>query len=57
MVMTIRNMCGMFDNLFRLIRNREMKCLNSPNISVGGLEPVNVVYIQISNIKIFSAWV
>ena len=34
-----------------------MKSLNSPNISVGGLEPVSVVYIEVSNIKNFSAWV
>ena len=45
MVMTIRNMCRMFDNLLQLIGNREMKSLNSPNISVGGLEPVSVLYI------------
>ena len=54
MVMTIRNICKMFDNLFRLIGNREMKTLNSPNISVGGLEPVSVVYIEVSNLKNFS---
>ena len=54
MAMTIRNTCKMFDNLFQLIRNREMKCLNSPNISVGGFEPVSVVYIEVSNIKNFS---
>ena len=57
MVITIRNTCRMFDNLFQLIRNREMKCLNSPNNSVGGLEPVSVVYVEVSNIKNFSAWV
>ena len=57
MVMTIRNTCGMFDNLFQLIRNREMKSPNSPNISVGELEPVKVVYIEVSNIKNFSTWV
>ena len=57
MVMTIRNTCRMFDNLFQLVRNREMKCLNSPNISVGGFEPVSVVYIEVSNIENFSAWV
>ena len=45
MVMTIRNTCRMFDNLFQFVRNREMKRLNSPNISVGGFEPVIVVYI------------
>ena len=28
MVMTIRNTCRMFDNLFQLVRNREMKHLN-----------------------------
>ena len=47
MVMKIRNTCRMFDNLFQLVRNREMKSLNSPNISVGGLEPVSVVYIEV----------
>ena len=57
MVMTIRNTRRMFDNLFQLVRNREMKSLNSPNISVGGLEPVSVVYTEVSNIKNFSAWV
>ena len=57
MVMTIWNTCRMFDNLFQLVRNREMKCLNSPNISVGGFEPVIVVYIEVSNIENFSAWV
>ena len=57
MVMTIRNECRMFDNLFQLVGNREMKSLNSPNISVGGLEPVSVVYIEVSNIKNFSVWV
>ena len=56
MVMMIRNTCRMFDNLFQLIRNREMKSLNSPNISVGGLELVSVVYIEVSNIKNFSIW-
>ena len=56
MVMTIRNTCRMFDNLFQLVGNREMKSLNSP-ISVGGLEPVSVVYIEVSNIKNFSVWV
>ena len=57
MVMTIRNTCGMFDNLFQLVRNREMKRLNSPNISMGGFEPVSVMYIEVSNIENFSAWV
>ena len=57
MVMTIRNTCRMFDNLFQLVGNREMKSLNSPNISVGGLEPVSVVYIEVSNIENFSVWV
>ena len=57
MVMTIRNKCRMFDNLFQLVGNREMKSLNSTNISVGGLEPVSVVYIEVSNIKNFSVWV
>ena len=57
MVMTIRNTCRMFDNLFQLVRNREMKCLNSPNISVGGFELVTVVYIEVSNIENFSTWV
>ena len=56
MVMTIRNTCRMFDNLFQLVGNREMKSLNSPIISVGGLEPVSVVYIEV-NIKNFSVWV
>ena len=34
-----------------------MKSLNSSNISVGGLEPVSVVYIEVSNIENFSVWV
>ena len=34
-----------------------MKSLNSSNISVGGLEPVSVVYIEVSNIENFSMWV
>ena len=34
-----------------------MKSLNSLNISVGGLEPVSVVYIEVSNIKNLSVWV
>ena len=49
MVMTIRNACRMSDNLFQLIRNREMKSFYFPNISVGGLEAVSVVYIEVSN--------
>ena len=49
----IRNTCRMFDNLFQLVRSREMKCLNPPNISVGGFEPVSVVYIEVSNIENF----
>ena len=53
MVMTIRNTCRMFDNLFQLVGNREMKSFSSPYISVGGLGPVNVVYIEVSNIKNF----
>ena len=57
MVMTIRNTCRMFDDLFQLVGNSEMKSLNSPNISVGGLEPVSVVYIEVSNIEYFSVWV
>ena len=57
MVMTIRNTCRMFDDLFQLVGNREMKGLNSSNISVGGLEPVSVVYIEVSNIENFSVWV
>ena len=57
MVMMIRNTCRMFDNLFKLVGNREMKGLNSPYISVGGLEPVSVVYIEVSNIKNVSVWV
>ena len=57
MVMTIRNTCRMFDDLFQLVGNREMKSLNSSNISVGGLEPVSVVYIEVSNIENFSVWV
>ena len=32
MVMTIRNTCRMFDNLFQLVRNGKMKCLNNTNI-------------------------
>ena len=47
----------MFDDLFQLVGNREMKSLNSSNISVGGLEPVSVVYIEVSNIENFSVWV
>ena len=47
----------MFDNLFQLVGNREMKSFNSSHISVGGLEPVSVVYIEVSNIKNFSVWV
>ena len=35
----------------------DMKSLNSPNISEGGLEPVSVVYIEVSNKKDFSMWV
>ena len=42
MVMTIRNTCRMFDDLFQLVGNREMKSLNSSNISVGGLEPASL---------------
>ena len=57
MVMTIRNTCRMFDDLFQLVGNREMKSLNSYNISVGGLEPVSVVYIEVSNVENFSVWV
>ena len=57
MVMMIRNTCRMFDNLFQLIGNGEMKSLSSPNISVSELEPVSMVYIEISNIKNFSMWV
>ena len=57
MVMTIRNTCRMFDDLFQLVGNREMKSLNSSNIGVGGLEPVSVVYIEVSNIENFSGWV
>ena len=56
MVMTIRNTCRKFDNLFQLVGNREMKSLNSP-ISVCGLEPVSVVYTEVSNIQNFSVWV
>ena len=47
----------MLDDLFQLVGNREMKSLNSSNISVGGLEPVSVVYIEVSNIENFSVWV
>ena len=47
----------MFDNLSQPAGNREMKSLNSRNISVGGLEPVSVVYTEVSNIKNFSMWV
>ena len=57
MVMTVRNTCRMFNDLFQLVGNREMKSLNSSNISVGGLEPVSVVYIEVSNIENFSVWV
>ena len=57
MVMMIRNMCRMFDELFQLVGNRAMKSLNSSNISVGGLEPISVVYIEVSNIENFSVWV
>ena len=57
MSMTIRNTCRMFDNLFQLVGNREIKSLNSSNISVGGLKPVCVVYIEVSNIENFSVWV
>ena len=57
MIMTIRNMCRMFDNLFQLVGNREMKSLNFPYISVGGLESVSVVYTEVSNIQNFSVWV
>ena len=51
MVLTIRNTCRVFDNMFQLVGNREMKSFNSPYINVGGLEPVNVVYNEISNIR------
>ena len=57
MVMTIRNMCRMFDNLFQLVRNRKMKSFSSPNISMGGLEPVSMVYNEVSNMENFSVWV
>ena len=56
MVMAVRNTCRMFDNFFQLIGNREMKSLNSTYINVGGLEPVSVVYIEVSNIKNFNVW-
>ena len=46
MVMTIRNTCRMFDDLFQLVGNREMKSLNSSNISVGGLEPVSAESLE-----------
>ena len=54
--MMIGNTCRMFDNLFQLVGNKEMKSLNSSIISVGGLEPVSVVYIEVFNIKNFSVW-
>ena len=57
MVMTIRNMCRMSDDLFQFVGNREMKSLSYPNISVGALEPVSVVYIEVSNIKNYNMWV
>ena len=57
MFLTIRNTCRVFDNLFQLVGNREMKSFNSPNISVGGLEPVSIVYIGVSIIKNLSVWV
>ena len=47
----------MSDNLFQLVGNREMKSLNSLYIGVGGLEPVSVVYVEVSNIKNFGVWV
>ena len=56
MVMMIRNTCRMFGNLFQLVGNRGMKSLNSLNISVSGLEPVSVEYIEVSNIKNFNLW-
>ena len=34
-----------------------MKSFNSPNISVSGLKPVGVVYIEVFNIENFSMWV
>ena len=57
MVMMIRNTCRIFDNLFQFLRNREVKSLSSPNISVSGLEPVSMGYTEVSNIENFSMWV
>ena len=51
MVIAIRTMCRMFDDLFHLIRKREMKSFNFPNISVSGLEQVSMVCIEVSNTK------
>ena len=47
----IRDAGRIFYNLFHFIRNREMKRFNSSNISVSGLEPVSMMYIEVSKIK------
>ena len=50
-------MCRTLDDLFQLIKNTERKSLNYPYVSVGGLEPVSMLYIEVSNIENFSVWV
>ena len=55
--MMIWNTCRVFDKLFQLIRNGKFECLSSTNISSWGVEPFDVMYIEISYIEDFSMWV
>ena len=53
MVRTIWDMGRVGDILFKIIKNGKCKSFNSPNIHVGRLQPLPVVYIEVSEIEKF----
>ena len=57
MVVTIRNTCWMFDNLFHLVGDGKEAGLSSFNISGGGTKPLGVMYIEVTKNEDLSLWV
>ena len=57
MIVTIRNTCWVFDELFHLVGNRKRVGFYSSHVSRVGTKPFSVVYIEVPKNEDFSIWV
>ena len=57
MVVTIRKTCILFNNLFQIVEDRKRVGFPTTHISVSGVQPLFVVYIEITSIDDFGKWV